>query len=223
MKKFVVWGIAVCAAVVAQATSFTWRNFYAVSNSNGVYAVGGTVYLIDGADGHGGISQSDLVDKIKGGETIAWTNYTFYSATLGTDGKSFTAGYLNGQTKASVTVTDGSVSISSPSSMDTFENDLGQVANKPYASGGAEGQFLNSGDFYSVLVAGDGNYYFSEVVSVNVSGQGTTDVKFNNTATGAFAAGDGGWYKVQAVPEPTSGLLMLVGLSLLGLRRKPRA
>jgi len=33
----------------------------------------------------------------------------------------------------------------------------------------------------------------------------------------------GGWYVKAPTPEPTSGVLMLLGMGLLGLRRKRRA
>ena len=81
--------------------------------------------------------------------------------------------------------------------------------------------------FYVVaLDTANNGVYVSEVVDANVLSIGTTYVEFSHDApyvNGAFAdtqttfAGSG-WYT--AVPEPTSGLLMLVGLAGLALRRR---
>ena len=81
--------------------------------------------------------------------------------------------------------------------------------------------------FYVVaLDTANNGVYVSEIVDANIMSIGESDVGFTHDApyyNGAFAdtqttyAGSG-WYT--AVPEPTSGLLMLIGLAGLALRRR---
>ena len=84
----------------------------------------------------------------------------------------------------------------------------------------------NAGDTlsaYFVVVNGD-NFYISTEQSALGDAAATATIQFKEKATsqaalntsGAYAGA--GWYT--AVPEPTSGLLMLVGLAGLALRRR---
>ena len=85
----------------------------------------------------------------------------------------------------------------------------------------------NNYSYYVALVNGD-NIFISDTVSVGASDVGFETASFAlktpsqaaATAlekTGSFAGG--GWY-TQSVPEPTSGLLMLLGMAGLALRRR---
>ena len=79
--------------------------------------------------------------------------------------------------------------------------------------------------YYAVVydaatVAGAKNYIVSDVVSVATAANGATaNLPFGSMAatTSANKFLNSSW---QAVPEPTSGLLMLVGLAGLALRRR---
>ncbi len=64
------------------------------------------------------------------------------------------------------------------------------------------------------------HYYLTEVKSVTTySGTETAQIKWGSQSTPSQAAG--AWSSVTGgVPEPTSGLLMLIGLAGLALRRK---
>ena len=81
----------------------------------------------------------------------------------------------------------------------------------------------NDYNFYMAIVSGDNVFVSadkgaygqaSDVVAVQFSGIKTATQTLK--ADGAYAGG--GWYA--AVPEPTSGLLMLLGIAGLALRRR---
>ena len=78
---------------------------------------------------------------------------------------------------------------------------------------------------YFVVFSGD-NMYISDTTEATYAAVGTSAVEFGSLtassralpkdASAGYSAG--GWY--QSVPEPTSGLLMLLGMAGLALRRK---
>ena len=106
------------------------------------------------------------------------------------------------------------------------------IANGAVATTGntfAYGESGNNYSFYMVIVD-NGNIYFSNqkdnlaalnppsVGSVALASQNNSSTTFSGTApAGSGFQGAGHW---SAVPEPTSGLLMLVGLAGLALRRR---
>ena len=85
------------------------------------------------------------------------------------------------------------------------------------------GQAEQDYNFYMAVVNGD-NVFISDVKGASGQASATSAVSFSGlkSATqnnfGEAAYSTGGWYT--AVPEPTSGLLMLVGLAGLALRRR---
>ena len=82
-------------------------------------------------------------------------------------------------------------------------------------------------NFYLAIVDGD-NVLLTKSVSAIGTDVGSTEVSFASGMAGdsknAFAAGSSfsatGWYSTASVPEPTSGLLMLIGMAGLALRRR---
>ena len=83
---------------------------------------------------------------------------------------------------------------------------------------------------YVALVDGD-NVFISSTKSGMGQDSLTTTLNFSGLTTASKAAATewtvgstatpaAGWYKAAAIPEPTSGLLMLVGLGALALRRR---
>lgn len=89
----------------------------------------------------------------------------------------------------------------------------------------------DTASFYAVVydsssIAGANNYVISDVVSATVPSAGSNislafgSMKATTTANKFKNALDAGWTAASGTPEPTSGLLLLIGAGILGLRRK---
>lgn len=79
---------------------------------------------------------------------------------------------------------------------------------------------------YFAVIQND-KLYISDVTTAQYSDVGTSDILFddqdgpsNATFADNSAYAGAGWYAAGAVPEPTSGLLLLIGVAGLALRRK---
>lgn len=79
-----------------------------------------------------------------------------------------------------------------------------------------------SKSLFWAVVNGD-DLFVSSVMTKDILAMGQTDFEWSNESgnvfKGATSFGGAGWY-TGAVPEPTSGLLMLLGMAGLALRRK---
>jgi hypothetical protein len=140
----------------------------------------------------GVVSQDTLLSYLRAKDTNKITDKTSVASTTIAD------------TSKLVGITDGSIS---------------------YGSAG------NDYNFYMAVLDKDGNLFLSSSVTAAGQASSTTDISFSGVkgatqtswtddATFTFAGESGkgaGWY---AVPEPTSGLLMLLGMAGLALRRK---
>ena len=195
MKKLIMALGVVALAATVQAATFRWYNGSPISptTDNTGTMTSGTVYLFAGS------GQSALL--------------TGYIAAI--EASTSAADYLTGVTgyAGSATLTDGGKFGST--TVATAAINSGRVVWTETTSD-------TSRNYFQVLVDGD-NIYISDTIAVDVKTTGNSNINFanNESRTALKQASDGyaggGWY---AVPEPTSGLLMLLGMAGLALRRK---
>lgn len=122
--------------------------------------------------------------------------YSELTDVWGAYGEDVLAGAANASNKGSTTAYAPTITIKAPSDA---------TANTTY---------------YAAVIttygSGDDMYYIAEKVSATTGDDGNASVSFASSISTAEGS-KGAW---TAVPEPTSGLLMLVGLAGLALRRR---
>ena len=103
-------------------------------------------------------------------------------------------------------------------SMGTFTLTDGKItaANGTFSSDVLVGG--NSYNFFFVITDGDATYYSNLKENVAAQATSTPTIAFSSQASYSTRTGDG--YGYWNVPEPTSGLLLLLGVAGLALRRR---
>ena len=194
MKKLMIVAAVAMAAIASQAAQFTWKT--------GALSSTGPVVLPSSVDG----------------SLSAATAYIFAS----------------GAQQAVVDAFFANTDLSTLGALDNSEmSSAGKITAKttaPFTYGG-EGQAAHLDAFFALVeTVNDQKYLFiSDIASGDAAATGSKGLQFTATAAGAnlttYGASDTktfskvGWYTA-SVPEPTSGLLMLLGFAGLALRRR---
>ena len=204
MKKLMIAAAIVCAAAISQAATTKWAWYTATSTLKNGYtgaasasqtAMGNTtMYLLWAADATGTADKSLQTSVLAGLRAGTYDLAANAVATATTD--------ANGQLLAANKVAF------------TMDENLGSKA-----------YFV---EVVKTTYDGKDWYYFSNTAqgTTPTSDQMTADITTTSAAstqlrdaTGSGAYGNPGWYAVN-VPEPTSGLLLLLGMAGLALKRK---
>ena len=203
MKKLMIAAALVCAAALSQAATTSWNWYTGTSVLKAGYTGAGTssavmqnatIYLFatDATATSDKSAQTAMLAALKAGTTKVSD--------------------LAGMAIASGT-TDAAGQITSGNSIAFDRTDVAVGATKYY---------------YELVIASDdkGTYaYFSGLAGAKALDEGkaqsltTTSAASTNLRT-TDAYNTPGWYQVASVPEPTSGLLLLLGVAGLALKRR---
>ena len=193
MKKLMLMAVAVAMAISANAASYWWSPANGITAFNGTDQFNGTVYLMDAS---------------------ATSQAAFYTAVLGSQNLSAAFATAVGGAVNSATYNGTDWAFANPAKGEW--DDANWVVKVDSATAGAFNYYQVAFDSANnaVLIGGS----FSDTIPA----VGSATIEFADDGVNKFADStgftSGGWYT--AVPEPTSGLLMLVGLAGLALRRR---
>ena len=191
MKKLMIAAAIVCAAAFAQAAEYNWGlTGYDYLGPNG-----------EGVTGDGNYWDGGTAYLFLGTVTASDTAFDLSSATFITKNGYDSEAWLYGQTDTGAGITSAAVTSTAAGqafSIIVTDKNVDSLA-------GYEGNY--------VLITATSGDAFMNPGSGNPVAQFTSEVGFGG-ATG------NNWQTMGAVPEPTSGLLLLLGVAGLALKRK---
>ena len=227
MRKLVLATAVVCAAVGARAEMLWWSATGIESspgNKSGDTLSGANQYLayIFADTGSGPTtgnykanmfttsanpitSYSTIMELLAKGEDIS--SYAFYNATTTVRTYTKDKGRLNSYSDGTASYNDRVGWIGKYGVVNLFAVIL-------------DGTTFENSEHYMIATTTDGKQVLTQETTNNQDyySKGMTDVYFD------WGSQKGNtWYKIGTVPEPTSGLLLLVGVAALALRRKHAA
>ena len=191
MKKLMIAAAIVCAAACSQATSFTWGNSsYEIDNWAGNAPIDGDL---------GAPMYKDGMMYLYLG-TVGYTEgkgFDLSSATLVTSG-----GYDGDQYMY------GNADSTNYSTSDLVNKMGGEAYTLILTEGGKSLAEMANGDHFVMQTGTSTSLYDADLADYTADFQNAT----------AIGASD--WTTYSSVPEPTSGLLLLLGVAGLALRRR---
>ena len=192
MKKLIIAATIAAVALVSNAASFDWSNT--------------------------GVSTTGVIYNYQANSTKLYSATVAYTAYLICAGDTTQADLLTALRKGDA-LSDYAIGGNSTTTLNSSSK-IAKTSAFDYGSAG------NSYDFYfAILDAANDQVLISDIGTGLGQESGTTTVAFagsktwSNQAFGDAAYSAAGWY---AVPEPTSGLLLLLGMAGLALRRKQK-
>lgn len=193
MKKIIMMAAAVAMAISANAASYMWSPANGITAFNGTDQFNGTVYLMDAS---------------------ATSQAAFYTAVLGSQNLSAAFATAVGGAVNSATYNGTDWAFANPAKGEWDDVNWGVVVDSATAG---------TVNYYQVAFDSANNaVLIGDSLAVTIPDVGAGSIEFGDDGVNKFADStgftSGGWYT--AVPEPTSGLLMLVGLAGLALRRR---
>ena len=200
MKKLMIAAVALCAAVAANASTVNWN----YSN-----------YVFDGTGGNGRTGTKE--------QTVYFFDASTYSRTqllTALNAKGGTTGFdtiLANNKLYSNSLTTGSKFINN-SYTDANSNVSADKLTSYFAVIAGDSVFLSDEISGNGVTVGSATTYDIDYTTTNISPMSKSTVRFDAAAGVASGNGGAGWYTV--VPEPTSGLLLLLGMAGLALRRR---
>lgn len=196
MKKLIIAMFAIAAAVSANAAAVTWSSGALKTPTSAEGGWSGTTITSGSATGYFWVIDSLAFDAL-------------YSADAATMQANVMAKYAT-QANGKVTVTDSS-----------FKNPTAKTTVVTYKDDGGYG----AGDTaYAAMIfvytEGEQDYYIANVGKYEFASASNKTVAGMATNVNSSGASIGGWTAAESIPEPTSGLLLLLGMAGLALRRK---